>query len=53
MHYLVSNQPWAKCKYVISQSECAIFFCHVNYLVLVYLGSGGGRGIPRKIWVGS
>ena len=52
MHYLVSNQPWAKCKYVISQSECAIFFCHVNYLVLVYLGSGGGRGIPRKIWVG-
>ena len=52
MHYLVSNQPWANYKYVIGQLECGFVFCHVNYLVLFYLGSGGGRGIPRKIWVG-
>ena len=56
MHKLVSNQPWAKSKWVIDQSECAIFFVMLSlfhFTLRVGEGGGGGRGNPRKIWVGN
>ena len=48
MHELVSNQPWAKSKWVIDQSECVIFFVMLS-LFHFTLGVGeGGGGVTQE-----